>query len=88
MDQCSTASAYAEADVVVGMGSSHWGLWHTQNRSWSRASGAVLPCRADTIDTFLYQGFFGEGTGSSGGPALASAVNQLPEDRPTATRTR
>ncbi|SFK77110.1 glycosyltransferase family 4 protein [Methylocapsa palsarum] len=73
--------AYAGADVVIGMGSSALrAMAHEKPLVVQGERGWALPCNPDTIGVFLHQGFFGEGAGSSGAPALAAAVERLLED--------
>jgi glycosyltransferase involved in cell wall biosynthesis len=73
--------AYAGADVVIGMGSSALrGMAHGKPIVVQGERGWTLPCTEDTLATFLWQGFWGIGDGTSGAPALAGHLAELVAD--------
>ncbi len=74
-------SAYDSADVVVAMGSSALrAMAHEKPVIVQGEHGWSLPCTADTIETFLAQGFYGVGNGESGSVELAAQLEMLLED--------
>ncbi len=70
--------AYAAADIVVGMGSSALrAMAHERPVVVQGEGGWSLPCEPSTLPTFLWQGFYGQGSGGSGGDALADHLRPL-----------
>ena len=74
--------AYAAADVVAGMGSSAMrALAIGKPVIIQGAGGFSLPFGPENLDTFLWQGFWGVGTGEHHGERLASQLRPLVADR-------
>jgi L-malate glycosyltransferase len=70
--------AYAGADIVIGMGSSILrGMAHARPVVVQGERGWTLPCTAETLPTFLWQGFWGVGEGRSAATALAGQLDEL-----------
>jgi hypothetical protein len=73
--------AYAAADVTVGMGSSALRAAAIGRPVVVQGEqGFSLPLGPGTIDTFLWQGFWGTGDGSGGGDRLATQLEPLVTD--------
>jgi L-malate glycosyltransferase len=73
--------AYAAADVVLGMGGSALRAAAIGRPLVVQGRGGFsLPLRPDTVDTFVWQGFWGEGDGSGGAASLAEQIDPLLDD--------
>ncbi len=73
--------AYAAADVTVGMGSSAFRAAAIGKPVVVQGEqGFSLPLEPATVDTFLWQGFWGIGDGSGGGDTLATQLEPLVTD--------
>lgn len=74
-------SAYAAADVVLGMGSSSMrALAHGKAVIVQGERGFNVPFDEEHAPMFLYKGFYGIGDGTSGGPQLAKYLSELLAD--------
>lgn len=68
-------TAYAAADVVVGMGSSALRAMAIGKPLVVQGeAGWSLPFSEETLSTFLWQGFYGVGDGTAGGTRLATQL--------------
>jgi glycosyltransferase involved in cell wall biosynthesis len=73
--------AYAAADVVAGMGSSALRAMAIGKPLVVQGEGGFsLPFSRETYDTFLWQGFWGKGDGTSGTERLADMLEALITD--------
>ena len=73
--------AYAAADVTVGMGSSALRAAAIGKPVVVQGEqGFSLPLEPTTVDTFVWQGFWGIGDGSGGGDTLAAQLEPLVTD--------
>jgi glycosyltransferase involved in cell wall biosynthesis len=73
--------AYAAADVTVGMGSSALRAAAIGKPVVVQGEqGFSLPLEPATVDTFLWQGFWGTGDGPGGGDRLATQLEPLVAD--------
>jgi glycosyltransferase involved in cell wall biosynthesis len=73
--------AYAAADIVLGMGgSSLRAMAFSKPVIILGANGFALPCRPDTVDEFLTNGFYGVGSGERDPETLAQWIHELGKD--------
>ncbi len=73
--------AYAAADITVGMGSSALRAAAIGKPVVVQGEqGFSLPLEPGTVDTFVWQGFWGIGDGSGGGAMLATQLEPLVTD--------
>jgi glycosyltransferase involved in cell wall biosynthesis len=74
--------AYAAADVVLGMGGSALRALAIGKPVVVQGKGGFSrPFGPESLDTFLWQGFWGVGTGERGGEQLAEHLQPLVTDR-------
>jgi hypothetical protein len=74
-------TAYAAADIVVGMGSSALrSMAIGKPLVVQGEAGWSLPFSEETLSTFLWQGFYGVGDGTAGGTRLAAQLEPVVVD--------